>query len=53
MLVSRCCKDLIYMYYTEEGQYYYCGKCDIDCDTINLNIAYMDFTNAEIQPGFI
>lgn len=30
MIVSRCCKDDLYI---EQG-FYFCKNCNIDCDTI-------------------
>lgn len=34
MIVSRCCKDEVYVYSAHEGtSFYVCTKCDRPCDT--------------------
>lgn len=35
MIVSRCCKERVWVCHGNEGtSYYVCGKCDLACDTM-------------------
>jgi len=35
MIVSRCCKEAVYVYSADEGtSFYVCGKCNHACDTV-------------------
>jgi len=36
MIVSRCCKESVYVEHTNEGTcYYVCRKCHRACDTLS------------------
>ena len=35
-MVSRCCKDEIYIYSAEGCDFYVCGKCNRDCATLSI-----------------
>ena len=36
MIVSRCCKEKVWVQCGGEGSsYYVCGKCDAPCDTVS------------------
>jgi len=36
MIVSRCCKEKVWVQCGHEGaSYYVCGKCDVPCDTVS------------------
>lgn len=35
MVISRCCRDKVYVYSANEGaSFYMCYKCDQDCETM-------------------
>ncbi len=53
MVVSRCCKDEVFLYSCEGKDYYVCVHCTLPCDTILFDKTYKDVSNAKIQPGVI
>jgi len=34
MIVSRCCKESVYMTETQDTLYYVCSFCNMACDTL-------------------
>lgn len=51
MIVSRCCKEKVWIYCGNEGNsFYVCERCDLACDTMTpLELPHKDEPiNAEV-----